>query len=70
MTRHSILTEQINNCPEPLRDYVYRLETDADPSGNIRRAIWSEIENAALLAKISALQAPGDLEATAGKQAN
>jgi hypothetical protein len=51
-----ILTDQIHSAPEPLRNYIYRLETDADPSGNIRRAIWQEIENVALLVKIKELQ--------------
>ena len=56
MEKPSLLTQQINESPEPLRNYVYMLETDADLSGNIRRALWQEILNAALLAKISDLQ--------------
>ena len=56
MRKPDILTDQINEAPEPLRNYVHTLETDADPSGNIRRALWAEIENAALLHKIEELK--------------
>ncbi len=60
MKKPDVLTEQINAAPEPLRNYVYTLETNADPAGNIRRALWAEIENAALLHKIEELNEAHD----------
>ncbi len=62
MEKPDILTEQINAAPEPLRNYVYTLETDADPSENIRRALWTEIVNTALLHKIEELKLASEKE--------
>lgn len=45
----SELADQINALPEPLRDFVYRLETNADPSGNIREVIIARETIAALI---------------------
>jgi hypothetical protein len=42
--------ENINALPDPIRQYIHDLETNADPSGNIRDAICQR-ETAMALAK-------------------
>jgi len=48
-TLDKLLCDWINSLPEPFRTFVMRLETDADPSGNIRDAVCQK-ENAMALA--------------------
>lgn len=43
------LRDQFNALPEPLRGWVHWLDTNADPSGNIREAVCQR-ENAKALA--------------------
>jgi len=32
--------DNINRLPDPLREYIYQLETDCDPAGTIRDNIF------------------------------
>tara|TARA_R100000951_G_scaffold113184_1_gene114711 strand:- start:460 stop:642 length:183 start_codon:yes stop_codon:yes gene_type:complete len=47
--------ENVNALPEPVRAYVFGLETNADPSGMVRENVLLADENAQLRAKIREL---------------
>lgn len=53
---HKLLCDWVNSLPEPFRTYVYRIETDANPTDNIRDAVcWKENANA-LAARVAELE--------------
>lgn len=54
---HKLLTDWINSLPEPCRSFVCALETNADPSGNIRDAVCQRENAAALAARVAELEA-------------
>lgn len=53
---HKLLTDWINSLPEPFRGFVHALETNADPSGNIRAAVCQRENAEALAARVKELE--------------
>lgn len=53
------LVDQINGAPQPLRDYVYELDTRADPAGTVRDLFLAKEETVFLRARNEALNRVG-----------
>lgn len=53
---HKLLVDWINSLPEPFRGFVHALETNADPSGNIRDAVCQRENAEALAARVRELE--------------
>lgn len=67
---HRLLVDWINSLPEPFRGFVHALETNADPSGNIRDAVCWRDTAEALAKRVGELNESNDCFMRSSELAN